>query len=97
MGFSHVGLTVPDDKFEETVSFYLAALAPLGFKEHLRPHPKVVGMGVYYPEFWIASDAVPSSSASVEVVLAGRQNVVFGSTHVAFSTGSKWCSSTFGC
>ncbi|EFE39290.1 glyoxalase family protein [Trichophyton verrucosum HKI 0517] len=88
MGFSHVGLTVPDDKFEETVSFYLAALAPLGFKEHLRPHPKVVGMGVYYPEFWISSNAVPSSSAGVDVP-AGSKDVVFGSTHIAFSTGNR--------
>ncbi|EFE36666.1 glyoxalase family protein [Trichophyton benhamiae CBS 112371] len=88
MGFSHVGLTVPDDKFEDTVSFYLAALAPLGFKEHLRPHPKVVGMGVYYPEFWISSNAVPSSSAGIDVP-AGSKDVVFGSTHIAFSTGNR--------
>ncbi|KAM5452142.1 putative lactoylglutathione lyase [Microsporum audouinii] len=89
MGFSHVGLTVPDDKFEETVSFYLTALAPLGYKEKLRPHPKVVGMGVCYPEFWIASSAVPSASASEDDTATPGKEVVFGSTHIAFSTGSR--------
>ncbi|EFR03407.1 glyoxalase/bleomycin resistance protein/dioxygenase [Nannizzia gypsea CBS 118893] len=88
MGFSHVGLTVPDDVFEATVAFYLAALAPLGFKEHLRPHPKVVGMGVYYPEFWISSNMVPSSSAGDSAPAAGTE-VVYGSSHVAFSTGNR--------
>ncbi|KAF3483526.1 glyoxalase family protein [Arthroderma uncinatum] len=99
MGFSHVGLTVPDDKFEETVSFYLSALAPLGFKEQLRPHPKVVGMGVYCPEFWIASSAVPSASASAnaraegegegDVTATASKETVFGTTHIAFSTGNR--------
>jgi hypothetical protein len=46
MGSSHVGLAVSPDKFEETEAFYLAALAPLGYKEKMRPADQVVGMGV---------------------------------------------------
>ncbi|KKZ64904.1 hypothetical protein EMCG_09193 [[Emmonsia] crescens] len=53
MGLSHIGICVPAARFDEVVAFYKAALAPLGYKEHMRPAPHVVGLGVYYPDFWI--------------------------------------------
>ncbi|KAK2763878.1 hypothetical protein FQN54_009496 [Arachnomyces sp. PD_36] len=55
MGFSHVGISVPPSKFDETLKFYLRALAPLGYKEILRPQEQVVGLGVYGPTFWITA------------------------------------------
>ena len=85
MGFSHVGLAVSPDKFEETVAFYLAALAPLGFKEKMRPADQVVGMGVYFPDFWIA---------------AGKDGPSSHPTHVAFCANGRDISlslSLFGC
>ncbi|WEW61781.1 hypothetical protein PRK78_007277 [Emydomyces testavorans] len=54
MGLSHIGICVPHHKFNKTLSFYLAALAPLGYKELMRPVDNVVGLGIYYPEFWIS-------------------------------------------
>lgn len=54
MGLSHIGICVPAARFDEVVAFYKAALAPLGYKEHMRPAPHVVGLGVYYPDFWIS-------------------------------------------
>jgi hypothetical protein len=55
MGFSHVGIAVREDVFEETLNFYLTALAPLGYKELMRPAEKVVGIGANWgPEFWVA-------------------------------------------
>lgn len=31
--FDHVGLSVPKEKFQATVDFYAAALAPLGYEQ----------------------------------------------------------------
>jgi len=74
MGFSHVGLAVSPDKFEESLAFYLAALEPLGYKEKMRPADQVVGMGVYFPEFWIA---------------AGKDGPSSQSAHIAFSVNDR--------
>ncbi|OJD09508.1 hypothetical protein ACJ73_10262, partial [Blastomyces percursus] len=53
MGLSHIGFCVPAARFEEVIAFYKAALAPLGYREFMRPVPHVVGFGVYFPDFWI--------------------------------------------
>lgn len=88
MPLSHVGIPVPRSKFEETVSFYLSALAPLGYKEHARPVPHVVGLGVSYPDFWISTScesATENEVAEEEVGKKGPGEVV----HVAFTAGSR--------
>lgn len=72
MGFSHIGISVPPSKFDETLKFYLAALAPLGYNEIMRPVEQVVGLGVYYPIFWIGARED-----------AGEQHV-----HIAFDAAS---------
>lgn len=72
MGFSHVGISVSPSKFDETLKFYLSALAPLGYREISRPVEHVVGLGVYFPTFWIGARED-----------AGEQHV-----HIAFSAGS---------
>ncbi|KAK2735713.1 hypothetical protein FQN57_001162 [Myotisia sp. PD_48] len=81
MGFSHIGICVPQEKFDETVSFYLATLAPLGFKEHMRPLPNTVGLGVWYPDFWITGVPMSASTEGKEVVCAP--------THVAFDVNNR--------
>ncbi|EGC48095.1 glyoxalase/bleomycin resistance protein/dioxygenase [Histoplasma capsulatum var. duboisii H88] len=53
MGLSHLGFCVPASRLDEVVAFYKAALAPLGYRELMRPAPHVVGFGAYYPDFWI--------------------------------------------
>lgn len=41
----HIGIIIPHDKFDEEVNFLLAALAPLGMKEQMRPIPGIIGIG----------------------------------------------------
>lgn len=55
MSFSHIGISVPPSKFDETLRFYLGALAPLGYREISRPVEQVVGLGVHHPTFWIGA------------------------------------------
>lgn len=64
MGIHHFGLTVAPYKFEETLSFYLECLKPLGYKELMRPAEHVVGMGAgFTPDFWVSkSQDAPESS-----------------------------------
>ena len=90
MGFSHIGFCVPHHKFDETVAFYLSALAPLGYKEHMRPVDNVVGLGVYYPDFWITG--VKDGEAEAEG--QGEEDATAAQTnrkpiHIAFSANSK--------
>lgn len=76
MPVDHVGISVPKDRFKEILDFYLAALAPLGYKVIAQPIPDVVGLGKDVPDWWLAAaDAAPAR----------------GSLHVAFSTMSMWC------
>lgn len=57
MPFNHVGIPVPSRHFDATVQFYLAALAPLGYTELIRPVPDVVGIGPEgKPELWFSKD-----------------------------------------
>ncbi|PGH15503.1 hypothetical protein AJ80_05520 [Polytolypa hystricis UAMH7299] len=83
MGFSHIGISVPASKFDETVAFYLATLAPLGYKEHVRPAPHVVGLGIYYPDFWISKPPPPENEEGDDTTTK------YVSTHVAFSVNSR--------
>jgi catechol 2,3-dioxygenase-like lactoylglutathione lyase family enzyme len=48
----HVKLFVSD--VERSRRFYEQALAPLGYRVMLEPFPGVIGMGVRWPDFWIA-------------------------------------------
>ncbi|EAU38754.1 hypothetical protein ATEG_00108 [Aspergillus terreus NIH2624] len=49
----HLGIFVPADKFESTVEWYLAALAPLKYKK-IMEFPGTVGLGSQIPDFWVA-------------------------------------------
>lgn len=67
MVLSHLGITVPQDKFQETLDFYLAALKPLGYKKMMQPAPGVVGLGhTMVPDFWISAEnqKMPAGGAS---------------------------------
>lgn len=72
MSFAHVGISVPPSKLDETLKFYLGALAPLGYKEIMRPVEQAVGLGVSKPMFWIMARED-----------AGEQHV-----HIAFDAAS---------
>jgi hypothetical protein len=75
MPIDHIGLHVPVESFDSIVEFYKTALAPLGYKEMMRPVNNVVGLGEKTPDFWIAGHI--------------EQKAPTGSTiHIAFSTMS---------
>jgi hypothetical protein len=72
MSFSHVGISVPPSKFDDTLKFYLEALGPLGYKEIMRPKEQAVGIGVTAPIFWIGA----------------REDVGEQHVHIAFDAAS---------
>lgn len=53
----HLAISIPADKYQETLDFYLAALAPLGYEQQASYQDgKVVGLGIKGagPDFWLA-------------------------------------------
>jgi catechol 2,3-dioxygenase-like lactoylglutathione lyase family enzyme len=54
----HLKLHVGD--VERSKAFYEAALAPLGYRIVMEPAPGVVGMGVRFPDFWLAQSDTPT-------------------------------------
>jgi hypothetical protein len=53
---SHLGVNCAPSEFDKVLTFYLAALKPLGYREMMRPLENVVGLGNgCAPEFWIAA------------------------------------------
>lgn len=73
MGFSHVGINVPADKFEETLNFYLTCLKPLGYREVMRPVPEAVGLGAgFVPEFWVCTKPGASDNQQVHIAFCSN-------------------------
>lgn len=55
MTIHHIGITVPKERFDETVKFYEAALKPLGYRVMMQPVEGVVGLGnTMVPDMWIS-------------------------------------------
>ena len=74
MPVDHICIRVPPAKYEETISFYLKALAPLDYVE-IKRFEGVVGLGAGgKPDFWISSVEGASEQSG---------------THMAFSTESE--------
>ena len=73
----HVGLCTPVDLNEQTIDFYVAALAPLGYKKAVEfvKTGKVVGLsdGSRTPDFWI-----------MPITHTGDPNLTAGHAHFAF-------------
>ncbi|KAM0274958.1 hypothetical protein ACHAQH_007688 [Verticillium albo-atrum] len=72
MPIAHVGLTIPTTLRDETLAFYVAALAPLGYKVLMNPTPNAFGLGVAMPisDFWISAVDIPSVNALSHVAFA---------------------------
>lgn len=77
----HTAIVVPASKLDDVVKFLLAALAPLGLKEMMRPIPNSVGLGDQSPFFWVTG--VEGDAATLETVMQRE--------HTAFSAASKSC------
>lgn len=76
MPIDHVSFQVPKESFESTVHFYTTVLAPLGYKEMVRPVDNVVGLGDKVPDFWIAANDSAKTPTANPI-------------HLAFSTMGK--------
>ena len=71
----HTGIKVPISKFEKTKAFYLAALAPLGYKLQFEFGPTIVGLG-------------PDKS-SADFWIAGLEDEAHKGIHIAFRAKGK--------
>lgn len=82
MPCDHFSLQVPPSKFDELVNFLVSSLAHMGFKEHWRPVPQVVGLGEERPYLWISA-LIPDNTDADTVAALLRTN------HMAFTAESK--------
>ncbi|KAI9799086.1 MAG: hypothetical protein M1833_004280 [Piccolia ochrophora] len=83
MPLDHFALTVPPSKFEEALSFYLKALAPLGYAERVRPVEGVVGLGVENsaPDFWIGIKEGVSEKSEHHIAFGTKDRAVVHEFH----------------
>ena len=85
MSLGHVGLSVGHSQYKAMRDFYVATLAPLGYKVYLEKECKYLGLrGSNGPDFWLHSggEDVPIPSNSEPQTAAGK-------AHVAFAVSSK--------
>ncbi|KAL8800941.1 MAG: hypothetical protein Q9182_004823 [Xanthomendoza sp. 2 TL-2023] len=82
MSLNHISIAIPASKVEPLVTFLVASLAHLGWKEHVRYAPYVVGLGEErHADFWIAG-ILPEDvdEKTVETMLKSQ--------HIAFTAQS---------
>jgi hypothetical protein len=78
MPVDHFSLSVPQSQLESVITFLVSSLQHLGFKEHMRPIPSVVGLGEATPYLWITGlDPVDGDEKTYETLLK--------KTHIAFT------------
>ena len=82
MQVDHVSLAVPYAKLDAEVAFLTSSMAHMGFKECMRPHPAVVGMGSSSPFLWVSG----VDNARNEIVENG--NRILG-VHLAITAKGK--------
>jgi hypothetical protein len=83
MQVDHFSLAIPYAKLGAEVTFLTSSMAHMGFKELMRPHPAVVGMGVgHSPFLWVSG----VDSARNEIVEDGNQIL---KVHLALTAESK--------
>jgi hypothetical protein len=83
MPCDHFSLQVPPSKFDDLVNFLVSSLGHMGFKEHWRPVPQVVGLGEERPYLWISS-LVPGNADETTV------SALLQANHMAFTAQSKY-------
>ncbi|MCJ1385976.1 hypothetical protein MMC17_009101 [Xylographa soralifera] len=60
----HLSIYTNPALHEATVTFYLAVLAPLGYRKVFSMFDgKVVGLGATFPDFWISVESKPVTNA----------------------------------
>jgi hypothetical protein len=84
MTISHVGLPTGQKHFKEMRDFYIAVLAPLGYRVFMEVEGQLVGMAPKYgaPDFWLHSGGTEFDKFDGDVEKRG------GKTHLAFQANS---------
>lgn len=87
MSCNHILLQVPPQTYEPLITFLTTSLSHLSFREHQRPVPGVVGLGVERPWLWFDGREIEGTDVeAIATVLTG--------THVAFGAGSTFSDSS---
>lgn len=82
MPADHFTIVVPQPKFEGVITFLTTSLAHMGFKEHMRPVPTVVGLGEQHPYLWfVGLDPKDADEKTQEAILKH--------VHIAFTAESE--------
>ena len=84
MPISHISLPTGQKHFKEMRDFYLAVLAPLGYRVFMEEQGQFVGMGPKYgaPDFWL------HYGGSEFDKFDGNVEKRDGKTHIAFEVNS---------
>lgn len=86
-GFDHVSLQVAD--LDTSVTFYEAALAPLGVRELMR-HDGVVGLGSDRPYFWLGKATSDGAVREVHLAFAAPdRGAVYAFRDAAVAAGAE--------
>ncbi|KAI9782503.1 MAG: hypothetical protein M1839_004989 [Geoglossum umbratile] len=81
MPVHHVTVRVPPAKYDETVSFYLKALAPLDYVEIMR-FEGVVGLGAGgIPDFWISTREGANEKGETHVAFSSKERALVNRFH----------------
>ncbi|UNI22229.1 hypothetical protein JDV02_008136 [Purpureocillium takamizusanense] len=81
MTIDHIGLTVSESKFQDTLNVYLEALKPLGYTKVHQFGDYVVGLG--------SAQGCPDGKPVPDFWLAGAKDVGESKTHIAFKANDR--------
>ncbi|KAL8788918.1 MAG: hypothetical protein Q9213_001441 [Squamulea squamosa] len=77
MPLDHFSLVVPASKVDPLISFLTTSLQHLGFKEHVRYGPTIVGLGEEMPYFWIAGTVSDDADGKTVEEVLKKQHIAF--------------------
>lgn len=77
MPIDHASIIVPMAKVDDYADFLKAALAPIGYKEWMRPVKWAVGLGDTTPNFWINGVEAKGMSEDAIVEMVNGQHFAF--------------------
>ncbi|ROT37098.1 Glyoxalase/Bleomycin resistance protein/Dihydroxybiphenyl dioxygenase [Sodiomyces alkalinus F11] len=76
MPIDHAGVYVPKPIFQKTLDWYVAALAPIGYKIMAKPTESNIGLGKTVPDWWLgATDSESSTPAHIAFTAEDRATV----------------------
>ncbi|KAL8752822.1 MAG: hypothetical protein Q9199_005474 [Rusavskia elegans] len=77
MPLDHFSLTLPASKVAPLVAFLTSSLAHLGFKEHTRYGPYIVGLGEETAYFWLAGILSEDADGKTVEEMLKKQHIAF--------------------